>query len=164
RDTTHPAGGSADLADLVDGFVRTGMRLSVEGPPPGPPLPAAVDLAVHRVVREALTNVHKHAGPTARATVRLSRSGTPGEPWLTIEVLDEGPPGSPGGPVPGAVPPPSGTGGHGLTGMRERAVALGGTWTAGPRPGGGFRVLVTLPLRPPPDGGSDVGNGGNGGN
>ena len=37
-------------------------------------------------------------------------------------------------------------GGAGITGMRERATALGGTFSAGPRPGGGFRVHATLPL------------------
>ncbi|MCE7081532.1 histidine kinase [Streptomyces sp. ST2-7A] len=164
---TRPAGGSADLGELVEDFTRAGMRVSVRGPAPGPALPVAVDLAVHRVVREALTNVHKHAGATARATVRLSRSGAPTEPRLTIEVLDEGPPESgaepPGGPVPSpspeAVPHRPVTGGHGLTGMRERAAALGGTCVAGPRPDGGFRVLVTLPLRPPTAGGAETGAG-----
>jgi signal transduction histidine kinase len=36
--------------------------------------------------------------------------------------------------------------GHGIAGMRERAIALGGTFTAGTGPGGGWRVAATLPI------------------
>jgi signal transduction histidine kinase len=36
--------------------------------------------------------------------------------------------------------------GYGITGMRERAALLGGEFSAGPRPGGGFRVAVRLPV------------------
>jgi signal transduction histidine kinase len=85
---------------------------------------------VYRIAQEALTNVRRHAGPGASATVRLAREGE----VLTLEVLDDGR--GAAAPVPG----------HGLAGMRERAAALGGTVTAGPAPGGGFRVAARIPV------------------
>jgi signal transduction histidine kinase len=89
-----------------------------------------VDLFAYRIVQEALTNVLKHAGPGAHTEVRLGtdRSG------IVIEVLDDGQGASV---LPGA--------GHGIVGMRERALLLGGTLDARPRPGGGFRVVAHLP-------------------
>ncbi len=125
------------------------VSVSIEGAPV--PLEPGVDHAAYRILQESLTNVLRHAGPRASATVRLCYRPDA----LTIEVTDDGP-----GPAPeineppGAQPPPGGgvpwpTGGHGLTGMAERAAAVGGQLTAGPRPGGGFEVLATLPLNAP---------------
>jgi signal transduction histidine kinase len=96
-------------------------------------LPAAVDLAVYRIVQESLTNVARHAG-AATATVRLVH----GPDGLDIEVCDDGRASATNGTVPGS--------GSGITGMRERARALGGRLQAGPRPGGGFAVTAHLPL------------------
>ncbi len=96
------------------------------------PLPAAVDLAAYRVIQEALTNVRKHAGPGARAEVSVVRVG----PSVEVTVLDDG------GTEPVDTEP---GGGHGLLGMRERATALGGTCSTGPRFGGGYRVHAVLP-------------------
>ena len=90
-------------------------------------LPAAVELAAYRIVQEALTNVSRHAAAdSATVTVRYGDE-------LTIEVVDDGV-----GGVPSA--------GNGITGMRERARALGGDVEAGPAPGGGFRVRARLPV------------------
>jgi signal transduction histidine kinase len=127
-----PAPGLARLDELVARTSAAGpaVRQEVDGEPR--PLPRGVDLAAFRIAQEALTNVARHAGP-ATATVRL----TYGERELTVEVEDDGR-GAPGGRSPG--------GGNGLPGMRERALALGGELTAGPRPGGGFRVEARLPL------------------
>jgi signal transduction histidine kinase len=97
------------------------------------PLEPGVDHAAYRILQESLTNVLRHAGPRASAAVRLSY----GPGTLTIEVTDDG-----AGPVPEINGTP---GGHGLTGMAERAAAVGGQLTAGPRPAGGFGVLATLP-------------------
>ncbi|MFE3885743.1 sensor histidine kinase [Streptomyces lydicus] len=149
---TEPAPGLGVLDQLVDGFVRAGIPVDLEIPHEPRPLPASVDLTAYRVVQEALTNVHKHAGEGARATVRILHSGTA----LTVTVLDDGagragvprqkggdrPPVEPGGP---GEPEDSG-GGHGLIGMRERVFALRGTVVTGPRAAGGFQVRVTLPL------------------
>jgi signal transduction histidine kinase len=124
-------GGLSDLASRA-GSAGIAVRLLEEGAPR--PLPAGVDTAAYRIVQEALTNTVRHSGGTA-ATVRLSYDADA----LEIEVDDDG---TATGPVASA---PT-TGGNGLVGMTERARALGGTLDAGPRPGGGFRVLARLPL------------------
>ncbi|MBQ1027553.1 sensor histidine kinase [Micromonospora sp. C95] len=101
------------------------------------PLPAAVDRAAYRIVQEALTNIRRHAGPGAAATVTIGYR----QEALVVEVDDDG--GGTRPPDPGPAP----RAGNGITGMRERAAALGGELTAGPAPdGGGWRVRATLPL------------------
>ncbi|MFD7922015.1 sensor histidine kinase [Streptomyces sp. NPDC059740] len=95
-------------------------------------LPAGVDLAAFRIVQEGLTNVLRHSGART-AEVRLTHR--PG--ILLVRVDDDGP----------ATSGATGGGGNGVIGMRERATALGGSLTAGPRPGGGFRVEARLPVR-----------------
>ncbi|WP_438490594.1 sensor histidine kinase [Streptomyces sp. S186] len=141
---TEPAPGLGVLDQLVDGFVRAGLPVALDLPPgPQPALPASVDLTAYRVVQEALTNVRKHAGDGARATVRILRT----EDALTVTVQDDGrgpAPRAADGPGEGAVP--ASGGGHGLIGMRERVQALRGTVVTGPRAAGGFQVRVTLPL------------------
>jgi signal transduction histidine kinase len=89
-------------------------------------------VALYRIVQEAMTNVVRHAGPGARATVTISAHGAGG---LCAEVVDDGS-GSDGSGFDGSRPGP----GVGLVGMRERAEATGGRLEAGPRPGGGFAV------------------------
>jgi len=94
------------------------------------PVPEVVGGAAYRIVQESLTNVVRHAGPQASARVRVAASNGAVE----IEVSDDGqgaPPGTPDG--------------NGLTGMRERAAALGGSFDAETTPGGGFRVRALLP-------------------
>jgi signal transduction histidine kinase len=126
-----PTAGLASLDDLVARAATAGLavRTRVEGEPR--PLPAGVDLAAFRIVQEALTNVARHAGK-ASATVRVAY----GDADLTVQVDDDGR-GSGGG---------TSGGGNGIPGMRERAAALGGVLRAGPRPGGGFQVLASLPI------------------
>jgi two-component system sensor histidine kinase UhpB len=91
----------------------------------------ALTLAVFRSVQEALTNVLKHAGASS---VRLEVTRGDGRVEACIE--DDGQGASAELTVSG----------HGLVGMRERVVALGGSLEAGPRPDGGFRVRIVLPL------------------
>lgn len=127
RGLAEPQPGIEQLEELV-GSVPLEVRLRVEGPPRE--LPQGLALAVFRIVQEALTNTVKHAGPEASADVRLSYSGNA----MEVEVSDDG----------RGLSTPSHNG-HGLIGMRERAAMFGGTFTAGPRSAGGFRVLARLP-------------------
>lgn len=92
----------------------------------------ALTLAVFRSVQEALTNVLKHAGASR---VRLAVTRRDSRLEATIE--DDG-----GGTAEGLA-----GSGHGLVGMRERVVALGGSLDAGMRAEGGFRVSVALPVQ-----------------
>ncbi|MFF3456263.1 sensor histidine kinase [Streptomyces sp. NPDC002730] len=130
---TEPAPGLDVLDELVITFRQAGLPVEVARADDGIRLPAAVDLAVYRIIQEALTNVRKHAGTDAKAEVSVVRVGH----TVEVTVLDNGA---------GAEGPTDG-GGHGLLGMRERVTALGGTLTAAPRYGGGFRVQAILPVK-----------------
>jgi two-component system, NarL family, sensor kinase len=99
-----------------------------------PPLAAAVEVAVFRVVQEALTNVQRHAGAT-RVTVEVTVTGD----LLRVEVRDDGA---------GTLHPRPG--GVGLVGMRERAAELGGCLDTESRRGHGTVVRLQLPLRGQP--------------
>ena len=130
-----PLPGLAQLDVLVAGAAEAGRHVEVAVEGERVELPLAVDLACYRIVQEALTNVARHAGP-ARATVRVAFGA--GE--VVVEVTDNGPGAAAG--------TPADAGGHGIAGMRERAVALGGELEAGPRLEGGFGVRARLPLQP----------------
>jgi signal transduction histidine kinase len=144
---TEPASGLAHLDGLLDTFRNAGLPVEFaangavndsavnDGAHPVHRLPAAVDLAAYRIIQEALTNVRKHAGGSAKAEVSVVRVGS----TVEITVLDDGK-GDPG-PTDNAD-----GGGHGLIGMRERVTALDGTLSAGPRYGGGFRIQAILPV------------------
>ncbi|MFG3696618.1 histidine kinase [Micromonospora sp. NPDC047620] len=118
------------LDDLVAGFHRLGqpVRLDRAGPEP----PAALAEVVHAVVRESLTNVVRHAAG-ADVSVRVAvDAGT-----VTVTVADTGVPGPTAAFTLGA--------GRGISGLRERVAALGGTLRAGPD-GDGWRVEARLPV------------------
>lgn len=123
------------LPAALDGAVETARRAGVIVEADIDPSVGALDavrgLAVLRLTQEALTNVAKHAGPQARASLRVAVEGTD----VAWEVADDG------GGVVRAAPP---GGGHGITGMRERVEVLGGVLSAGPA-GGGWRVSTVLP-------------------
>jgi signal transduction histidine kinase len=128
-----PTPGLAELDALVEQARAAGLpvTLRLDGLPAQ--LPAEVDRAAYRIVQEALTNVRRHAGPSATATVCIGWSPEA----LAVRVDDDG-----AGPAATAPAEP----GNGIPGMRERAAALGGELSAGGRAGGGFRVDATLPL------------------
>ncbi|MFK4068060.1 sensor histidine kinase [Streptomyces sp. NPDC029674] len=133
---TEPAPGLHRLDELVDTFRNAGLPVEVALGQVGLDLAAAVDLAAFRIIQEALTNVQKHAGKGAKAEVSVVRVG----PNVEVTVIDDGP-----GLGKGDGRNTDG-GGHGLLGMRERVTALGGSCSAGPRYGGGFRVHAILPV------------------
>jgi signal transduction histidine kinase len=128
---TEPAPGLDRLPDLIASFTASGLSVDpwIEGETQD--LPATIDLTAYRIVQEALTNVSKHAGD-ATASVRLTFAPSD----LRIEVTDTGT---------GQNLAAPGTG-HGLLGMRERALSVGGTFSAGPGRHGGFQVLARLPV------------------
>jgi signal transduction histidine kinase len=128
-----PAPGLDRLDDLVERVRAAGVPVEVTVSGDRHPLAPGVDLCAYRVLQECLTNVIKHA-PGAHTTVRLRYDPD----RLTIQVGN------------GAIDVTSGAphtdpGGHGLAGMRERARLYGGALTAGPRPQGGFEVVLVLP-------------------
>jgi len=125
-----PAPGLADLDRLVRDVASAGLHAEVRVEGTTMELPPGVDFTAYRIVQEALTNVLKHAG-RATATVIIGYEGTA----LRLEILDDG------RAVNGRATP----GGHGLIGMRERVGVYGGSFEAGPRTGGGFRVAARLP-------------------
>jgi signal transduction histidine kinase len=118
----------AELLDMTRDASGAGARLIVRGRLPG--LDPGVELAAYRIVQEALSNARRHA-PGAAVDVELHYTGNA----LAVSFRDNGP-----GP-----PPAAPAGGHGLAGMRERAVAVGGELCTGAAPGGGFLVVARLP-------------------
>ncbi|MEE2056443.1 sensor histidine kinase [Rhodococcus artemisiae] len=134
-----PAPRIADLDAVVDRARAAGVEVEtqVRGVPVR--LPNLIDVAATRIVQESLTNVARHAGG-APATVTVTYTAQ----RLLISVDNRF-----GTKVPPTLeePGPSDVGGgNGIAGMRERARALGGTFSAGPRPDGGFRVRAAWPL------------------
>ena len=127
----EPQPGRSDLPRLVAEIERAGVPVSLVQDDAERQLPARIDLAIYRIVQEALTNVLKHAGPDARARVGIRIE----ESTVIIDVEDNG---AGRTRLPGS--------GHGIAGMRERAQSLRGTLDAGPRAGGGFAVRARLPV------------------
>ncbi|MEY2590338.1 MAG: hypothetical protein QOJ67_2322 [Acidimicrobiaceae bacterium] len=130
RSPVEPQPGIADLSRLAEQVRSAGLpvALRVEGEPRS--VAAGVDLSAYRIVQEALTNTLKHAG-TARADVAVR--------WcpdaVELVVADDG----------RGVTSANGGAGHGLVGIGERVALFGGSFEAGPEPGGGFTVTARLP-------------------
>lgn len=127
----EPQPGSTDLAQLVERFRATGLPVRTQGLHQRLPDDAGLQLAVYRIVQEALTNALRHAPGTTQVDVSLEVRPE----GLELEVVDRG----------ATVPvPDAGGAGQGLIGMRERAGVYGGTVEAGPWRGG-WRVHAVLP-------------------
>ncbi|MFC5791955.1 two-component sensor histidine kinase [Agromyces tardus] len=132
----EPAPGHSDLAELVARFRDAGLpvRFSVTG---APVYDAALELAVYRIVQEALTNALRYAQEPKLVTVSVAYAGDA----TVITVTDDGrtaPGVASGAPSVGA--------GRGIIGIGERAAVFGGTVEAGPLPAGGWRVRAVLPV------------------
>ncbi|GAA2596007.1 sensor histidine kinase [Actinomadura fulvescens] len=135
-----PTAGLSRLEELLDRARNAGLPVTAKTEGDPRPLPAGADLAAYRIVQESLTNVSRHAGSgPVTAEVRIAY----GEHEISVQVDDDGRGVS-------LLDDHAGTG-SGIRGMRERATALGGSFTAGPRPGGGFRVRATLPTTDEPE-------------
>ena len=132
QEPLDPAPGLADLERLAALTLDAGVQVDVDWHGSREPLPADIDLSAFRIIQEAVTNVVRHAGAGQCRVLIDQQDGQ-----LSIEVTDSGR----GDPVAGT--------GYGITGMRERAKLLGGDFSAGPRPGGGFRVAARLPVPAP---------------
>jgi signal transduction histidine kinase len=122
----------ADIDGLVADSVRAGVPVSMRRSGASEHLPSHMVRTLWRAAREALTNVHKHAGAvptvvdldcTAGQAVLRVRNAAPPEPVRAIE-------GS----------------GIGLVAIREAVTLLGGTMAAGPTPDGGYEMRIALPL------------------
>lgn len=135
RDSEDPGSAGAvlpgvqDLPTLVAGITQTGVHVGVSVAGREVALDDGRGLAVYRMVQESLTNALKHANATA-IEVRLDYA----DDALHVVVSDNGRPTRPDPEV-----------GHGLTGMRERVAAYGGTVDVGCRTDGGFAVEAVVP-------------------
>jgi signal transduction histidine kinase len=132
KESLGPAPGLADVERLAATTLDAGVRVEVDWRGSREPLPADIDLSAFRIIQEAVTNVVRHSG-TDRCQVCIDQQ----DGQLSIEVTDNGHGGGPAGT------------GYGIIGMRERAALLGGDFSAGPRPDGGFRVAARLPVPAP---------------
>ncbi len=94
----------------------------------------SVDAACFRLAQEAVTNALRHASQASEVLVRVDGD----DDHVRVTVVDDGQ---------GIATPVASTPGFGLVGMAERAKLLGGTFDAGPRPGGGWTVAATFPRR-----------------
>ncbi|MER5863824.1 sensor histidine kinase [Kitasatospora sp. NPDC002040] len=127
--------GLAELTRLVQQSEAAGMPVTLTVSGARRQFVPEAEQTAYRVVQEGLTNAHKHAGG-ARVSVLLAFVPN----GVRVAVLND----CPGGTERETVLP---SGGNGLVGMRERVLALGGSFSAGPEPDGGFRVEAVLPSR-----------------
>jgi signal transduction histidine kinase len=130
REPLAPSPGLAQLDAVIAETSAAGFDVQLDVRGERRSLPSGVDLAAYRIIQESLTNVVRHARASSARIAIAYRAGD-----IEIEVVDDG--------IPARID--AGSSGSGLVGMRERAIALGGNFEAGPQPGGGFRVRATLP-------------------
>ncbi|GAA0586068.1 sensor histidine kinase [Paractinoplanes ferrugineus] len=137
KDEPAPRRPALGLSRLEELTADAGLPITTEVTGAERPLPPEVDRAAYRIVQEALTNVRKHAGAGATASICVDYLPTA----LHLAIRNDGP---------AAETDASAGEGTGIAGMRERAQILGGSVEAGPVDGG-FLVSVLLPT---PDDGS----------
>jgi signal transduction histidine kinase len=127
-----PRPGLAQLGALVQTVNRTGLQIEVQIEGSERALPEALDLSAYRILQEALTNVLRHAQATT-ASVRITYAPNA----LELRITDDGI---------GVSSAKTADRGHGLAGMRERALMFGGQFSSGPVNGRGYSVQAVLPL------------------
>ena len=128
----QPAPGLEDIDRLVEEISRAGVTVGVTSSGHLDRVPPGMALAAYRVAQEALTNVVRHAG-VDQAEMTLEASD-----GALVLVVGNGPPTRPVEPIEG--------GGHGISGMVERASLYGGTLNAGSTDDGGYRVEAIFPF------------------
>ena len=128
-----PQPGIDGLTGLIENAEKAGLRATLSIIGSSADAPAGVAVSTYRIVREALGNAAQHAPGTEVVVTVMVEVGR-----VALSVVDTGPARGkrPGGP---------GTG-LGLIGIRERVMALGGTFRAGPSEDGGFQVFAELPV------------------
>ncbi|MFC5906862.1 sensor histidine kinase [Streptacidiphilus monticola] len=149
----HPQPGTADLGALCERLRAAGPTVTYTASGHTSALPPGLQLAVYRIVQEALTNSLKHAGPDTDVHVTVAADARSGE--VRVRVDDSGGDARGSASDPGSDPGPGSSSGQGLYGLRERAALAGGTVAAGPRPGGGWSVVAALPLPDAPEPGAE---------
>ena len=130
------------LDDLLSTYIDAGMTLSVDVRGTPHEVSAAAELALVRIIQEALTNATKHApGSTVALEIDWSTDS------VRLSVINERP-------TRQGLPDHEGTG-HGLIGMRERAAIAEGSISAGPTPEGGYQVTAAFPTSHASAGGAE---------
>jgi signal transduction histidine kinase len=139
-----PLPGLQQVAQTINSVRASGVAVAYEVHGVPRRLDTSVDLAAYRLVQEALTNVTKHRGIGAHATVTIDW----GEDKLTVAVEDDGAGAESDESIMGARAPMASflSTGNGLAGLRERIAIAGGDFVAAPTDAGGFRVAARLPV------------------
>ncbi|MFI6429084.1 sensor histidine kinase [Rhodococcus oryzae] len=132
-----PMPGLDRIDELVEGSRRAGMQVQVDRIGTPERLSDSAGLTMYRILQESLSNAARHA-PGAPVRVILGRDGG----LATMAVINDPPVGTTASTV------ADHAGGHGITGMRDRASSVGGSLVAQPRPDGGFEVLARVPAMP----------------
>jgi len=130
REPTEPVPDLSRLGLLLDSLTAAGLSIHHRRAGRPRPLPTATELAAYRIIQEGLTNAHKHGAGGTHLLLDYRPDA------LHIQIRN---------PVRARPAPAAGTG-HGLTGMSERAHAVGGTLHTGHEPDGTFGVDARLPL------------------
>ncbi|WP_194294065.1 sensor histidine kinase [Streptomyces sp. RB17] len=140
--TAIPAPGLDGLDELLASLRASGLNIDRRTEGAATSLAPAADLTAYRVIQESLTNVYKHS---SRRQARLTLTYDRHELRITVDDLSAGTTTAATRELGGGHLP---AGRHGIVGMRERVLALGGRFTAGPRPDGTFQVTADLPYQP----------------
>jgi len=130
---TEPLPRLAEVEQLVEKVRAAGVPVNLEVEGDARRLADGTELSAYRIVQESLTNSVRHGGPDVTASVAIEYS----EDNLDLLILDDGR---------GASAESGDEVGHGIVGMRERIIVLGGEFSAGPRTGGGYQVHAIIPI------------------
>ncbi|MCP4966838.1 MAG: sensor histidine kinase [bacterium] len=132
---TAPQPGLDSLESLVEQMNLAGLETELTVRGEARAVPIGVDLNAYRIIQESLTNTLKHGGPNVSAAIEVAYDKSS----LSVQVTDDGRGAS-------TTQHPQNGEGQGLVGMHERVALLEGSLSAGPKPGGGYRVTAEIPI------------------